>query len=231
MNGLATTGLGAELLDDPDADPAIVRRSLGHITRANRWFGGSAAFKFGLGRVLAGLPPGRTLSIFDVGTGAGDLPMAGAAWARTRGFTLRPLGLDRSYPAAHLARENGVMAIVGCAGTLPLKDRSVDIVLVSQVIHHLQQDAAVRLILECNRVARTGVIVSDLERARLAMAGFWIGSRLLNFDQTTRIDGITSVRRGYSPGEFRDLFARAGMPAQTWRRPAFRLLAVWRPTG
>lgn len=229
MSELTTTPLGAELLDDPAADPAIVRSSLHHIARANRWFGGQAAFKFALHRVLGGLPPESPLTLFDVGTGAGDLPLAGVRWAAREGYHLIPLGVDRSLPAARLARENGVHAVVGCAGTLPLADRSVDIVLVSQVIHHLRRDAAVLLLRECNRVARRAVIVSDLERARLAMAGFWLGSRMLNFDASTRTDGITSVRRGYRPEEFRALFTDAMIPATTWRRPGYRLVAIWHP--
>jgi ubiquinone/menaquinone biosynthesis C-methylase UbiE len=187
--------------------------------------------KFGLRHVLEDLPRHEVLTLFDVGTGAGDLPLAGAQWARRQGFTIHPLGLDRSLPAAELAGEHGVPTIVGCAGTLPLAHASVDIVLVSQVIHHLQAEAAMQLLRECHRVARRAVIVTDLERARLAMAGFWLASRVLNFDQTTRVDGLTSVRRGYSPTEFSALFAGAGMPARTWRRPGFRLVGVWKRTA
>lgn len=229
MTDLATTTVGTELLDDPDADPTTVRTSLGNIARANRWFGGVAAFRFALHRALNGLPRDLPLSLFDVGTGGGDLPRAGVRSAARRGYTIRPLGLDRSLPAAKLARELGVPAVVGCAGTLPLPDRSVDIVLVSQVIHHLRRDATLRLLTECDRVARKAVIVSDLERARLAIAGFWLGSRILQFDASTRADGITSVRRGYDPEEFRTLFLEAGLKATTWRRPAYRLVGLWRP--
>nr|MBA3317368.1 hypothetical protein [Gemmatimonadales bacterium] len=37
---LAVTPLGAELLDDPAADPETVIESLRNIARSNRWFGG-----------------------------------------------------------------------------------------------------------------------------------------------------------------------------------------------
>ena len=104
----------------------------------------------------------------------------------------------------------------------------MDIVLVSQVIHHLRRDAAVRLLQECHRVARTSVIVTDLERARLAVAGFWVVSRLLQFDAATQSDGITSVRRGYTLEEFRGLFREAGFEAAAFRRLGYRLVAVAR---
>ena len=59
--GLSITSIGAELLDDPKADPATVAESLHNVARANRWFGGAAAVRFGLGRTLADVPPGSTL--------------------------------------------------------------------------------------------------------------------------------------------------------------------------
>jgi ubiquinone/menaquinone biosynthesis C-methylase UbiE len=229
MTGLATTTVGVELLDDPAADPAVVRSSLRHIARSNRWLGGRWAMRFGLSVALQSARPGKWLTLLDVGTGAGDLPNDAERWGRQRGFQIRPLGLDRSFTAASLARENGVITLVGCAGTLPVRTRSVDIVLVSQVIHHLRRDAAVRLLQECHRVARASVIVTDLERAWLAVAGFWVVSRLLQFDASTRTDGVTSVRRGYTLEEFRGLFHEAGLEAATFRRLGYRLVAVTRP--
>jgi hypothetical protein len=77
-------------------------------------------------------------------------------------------------------------------------------------------------------VAKRAVIVSDLRRARTAVAGFWLGSRVLGFDAATRADGITSVRRGYTARELRDLMGRAGLAAPVWSRPGYRLVALWR---
>ena len=226
MTGLATTAVGVELLDDPAADPAVVRSSLRHIARSNRWLGGRAAMRSGLARALGSAGRDEAVTLLDVGTGAGDLPMDAVRWGRRRGLRIHPLGLDRSLTAATLARESGIQTMVGCAGTLPVRSGSVDLVLVSQVVHHLRQDAAIQLLQECARVARRAVIVTDLERSSLAVAGFWVVSRILQFDAATRADGITSVRRGYTLAEFRDLFRRAGMDAMVYRRPGYRLVAV-----
>ena len=226
MTGLANTPVGVELLDDPAADPAVVRSSLGHIARSNRWLGGRAALRSGLAMALGSAGRGETLTLLDVGTGAGDLPLEAERWGRRRGFRIQPLGLDRSLTAASLAQEKGVPALVACAGTLPVRSRSVDIVLVSQVVHHLRQDAAIQLLREGERISRRALIVTDLERARLAVAGFWVVSHMLQFDAPTRADGITSVRRGYTLEEFRQLFQLAGIDATTFRRPGYRLVAV-----
>jgi hypothetical protein len=107
----------------------------------------------------------------------------------------------------------------------------VDIVLVSQVAHHLADDSAVRLFRTCDRLARRAVIVADLRRGLLGPLAFWCGARALGFDGVTVADGITSLRRGYTAGELRAMLAAAGVRGTVERRPGYRLVAVWRPAG
>jgi SAM-dependent methyltransferase len=209
----------------------VVRESLHHIARSNRWFGGWWAVRRGLARLLSGVPAGRTLTLLDVGTGLGDLPCSAVAWAARRGITLRPVGLERHRTAAALATAQGVPTLLGCAGALPVGNGAVDVVIASQLVHHLSPDSIVAFARDADRIARHGVVIADLRRSPLAIAGFWIGSRLLGFDSATRADGITSVRRGFSPAELSALLARAGVAAQVERTPGFRLVATWRRAG
>ena len=88
---LTLSSVGAELLDDPAADPGAVTESLRNIARANRWFGGAAAVRHGLARALAGVLAGTTLTLADLGTGLGDLPRAAARWGARRGLRLLPV--------------------------------------------------------------------------------------------------------------------------------------------
>jgi hypothetical protein len=105
---------------------------------------------------------------------------------------------------------------------------AVDVVLISQVAHHLSAEAVTALFRAASAVARIGVVVADLRRSEVAAAAFRIGSAALGFDAVTRADGITSVRRGYHPDELAELAARAGQAADVRRRPGFRLVATWR---
>jgi len=228
---LTVTPLGVELLDDPAADPETVRRSLRNVARSNRWFGGAAAVRHGLERVLRGVPRGRPLTLLDLGTGAGDLPLRAVRWARRRGYTLRPAGLELNRTAAAMARQAGVPCAVACAGAPPIREKSVDIVLVSQVAHHLTRDSTVRLLRTCDALARVGVVIADLRRGRMAPVAFWVGARALRFDRSTVADGITSIRRGYTLPELRALLAEAGVSARVSRRPGYRLVATWRTWG
>jgi SAM-dependent methyltransferase len=226
---LGLSAIGTELLDDPAADPAAVVLSLRNVARANRWFGGAAAVRYGLSQVLRGLPADRRLTLLDLGTGAGDLPRLAVRWARRRGYDLLGLGLELSRPAAGLARRGGVPCAVASAGAPPLREKSVDIVLLSQVAHHFSGESAVRLFRTCDALARVGVVVADLRRGLLARLAFRVGALALRFDPITRADGLTSIRRGYTPAELRALLAAAGMRARVSRRPGYRLVATWRP--
>lgn len=229
MPGLSITSVGAELLDDPAANPASVAESLRNIARANRWFGGADAVRFGLGRTVGRLPPGTTLSLLDLGTGLGDLPDAAVRWGAARGLRIVPVGLEVNRVAATLAQANGLPTALACAGTPPIRDKSVDVVLVSQVAHHLEPTSVVHLLRTCDRLARRAVVVADLQRSRMAPLAFWCGARFLGFDPVTVADGMTSLRRGFSRRELTELMALAGVEGRVARRPGFRLVATWLP--
>jgi SAM-dependent methyltransferase len=231
MTGLSISSIGAELLDDPRADPAIVAESLRNIARANRWFGGAAAVRFGLDRSLSSVPSGADLSLLDLGTGLGDLPEVAVCWGARRGIRITPIGLELNRAAAALAKSTGLATAVACAGMPPIRDKSVDVVLVSQVAHHLTADSVVRLFRACDRLARRAVIVADLRRHVLAVPSFRLGGRLLGFDPVTLADGVTSIRRGFSRARLLHLMAEAGVNGRVDQRPGFRLVATWRTGG
>jgi hypothetical protein len=217
---------GGELLDDLQAEPAKVAASLHHITRANRWFGGRAALQFGVARALEGRAPGA-ISLLDIGTGEGDLPLALRRWGARTGWDITPVGIERHPVAAGLARRAGVPTILACGRQLPLRSQGVDLVTISQVAHHFDSTAAAELFLEATRVARVAVVVADLERSALARGAFRVGALAFRFDRDTRADGLTSIARGYAPGDLSALTQRAGLVARVWRRPFFRVVATW----
>jgi hypothetical protein len=229
MAELSISPIGAELLDDPAADAATVAETLRNIARANRWFGGAAAVRFGLTRTLGGIPAGTTVSLLDLGTGLGDLPRVAVGWGESRGIKVVPIGVELNRAAAALARDSGLATAVACAGRPPIRDKSVDIVLLSQVAHHLTSGSVVHLFRTCDRLARRAVIVADLRRHALAAPSFWCGARLLGFDPVTLTDGVTSIRRGFSRFELLELMARAGVEGRVDQRHGFRLVATWLP--
>ncbi len=219
-----------ELLDDPRADADVVVASLRDIARINSLFGGAAAAAARVDEFLQSLPAGTTVSLLDVGTGAGDIPRAASRRAARRGVTLRVIGLERILAAAREARRGGGAAVlVADGGLLPFASRSVDIVLCAKVLHHLPGEAGRRLLREMDRVARRGVVVADIRRSAVAAAALWLASFPLRLHPVTRRDGVISVFRGFSGRELREICAGAGITVSVKRHPGWCLTAAWQP--
>jgi len=113
---------------------------------------------------------------------------------------------------------------------LPLGPRSVDVVLASQVLHHVPRAVAVRWIAAFDRVARRAVILADLRRSRAAMAGVWVASFGLVMSGVTRHDAVVSLKRGYTTQEFDEMLQEAGVRAAAGYRHGARIVAAWSPS-
>ena len=223
---------GREYLDDAEQmDALVVRRSLGDVARANALFGGTRAVIIELRRALRRAPAGRPLTLLDVGTGRGDIPAAATAWSHRRGVQLETIGIEQSELLARIAGERTVV-VSADALQLPLADRSVDIAMCSQVLHHFEHAAALAVLREMHRVASLRVIVSDLHRSWFAAAGIWLASFPLRFHPVSRHDGVLSVLRGFTRRELGGLVRCAvGQHADVRYRLGFRVTASWTPAS
>jgi SAM-dependent methyltransferase len=224
---------GVEYLDDPACDPGVRARSIRDVARTNRLFGGTRAAIAALEDALPGLRDraGRA-TLLDVGTGLGDIPAGMREAATRRNVPLTTIGLDAVPSLAASSRGRVDHAVCGDALALPVADRSVDVVLCSQLLHHFEHGEGIRLLRELDRVARVRVIVSDLRRSAVAAAGLWLVSFPMRFHRVSRHDGFVSVMRGFTSGELAELVHQAvGTRPAVERRLGWRLTASWTPRG
>jgi SAM-dependent methyltransferase len=222
---------GTELLDDPSVAPALRARSLADVARANALFGGTRAVLVELALALDARRS-RQATLLDVGTGLGDIPRRAVAMAARRGVALRAFGVDLAESLARAAAGHGLSAACADGRALPFADASVDFVTCSQLLHHFDDDGAHALLRELQRVARHGVIVSELRRSWAAAAGIWLVSYPLRFHPVSRHDGVVSVLRGFRRAELRALVRDAvAREADVRDRAGFRTTAAWTPAG
>jgi ubiquinone/menaquinone biosynthesis C-methylase UbiE len=215
-----------EILDDRSLDSAVVRRSMRDVALSNALFGGTRAVLRELGGALT--PATRTATLLDVGTGLGDIPAAARADARQRGVKLFTIGADLSQALVRESRKRLDAVVVADAGALPFRERQVDFVTCSQLLHHFAPKEATTILREMDRVARRRVIASDIRRSRLAAMGLWLASFMLRFHPVSRHDGVASVRRGFTAPELGALVTRAvGKTPRVRRHPGFRITASW----
>lgn len=229
MTLLSRATNAVERMDAPDADPAALTRSLGHIAGVNRWLGGQRALRRHLPWAL---PERRVCRVLDVGTGAGDLATSIIEWGRANGRTVRLTALDIHAGTLEIARARTghvpqIRLVRGDALRLPFPDGTFDLAHLSMTLHHMEGPALVGSLEELRRVARGGrVLVGELERsipnylgARLLAATFWRSNPI------TRHDGPLSVLRAFTPAELLELGRDAGLrSAAVHRHPFYRLV-------
>ena len=219
---------GMELLDQPGVDPAVVRRSLADVVLANTLFGGKRCALQEFRSALPDLPLEATL--LDVGTGLGDIPCGARDLAHENGVRLTTIGLDAAAVLASACRASLDHSVRASALSLPFADKSIDVVMCSQVLHHFAGPDADVLLREMNRVARVRVIVADIRRSWLAAAGLWLASFPLRFHAVSRHDGVVSVMRGFTPSELSDTVQHAvALRPVAHRRRGFRVTTSWKP--
>ena len=219
---------GFEYLDAPGVDPRLVRRSLADVALANALFGGTRAVLMELGLVLPELS--ATATLLDVGSGVGDIAARARELARQKDVDLSLITIDMAETLAVASRARTGNAVRGNATALPFADRSVDVVMCSQTLHHFDDVSATSVLRELHRVARVRVIISDLRRSWFAAAGLWLASFPLGFHPVSRHDGVVSIMRGYTRDELRRLIHSAtGQAPNVKQHVGWRVTATWRP--
>lgn len=217
---------GREATDDVTANRGEVIATLRDIRRANFILGGT--------RVVVSEALNLTkhssgpLTLLDVGSGTGDVANAVARALASRGVRTRTIAVEQSFILGIIARPETDDVVAGDALCLPIRDRSVDVVICSQVLHHFDDQRARILIAELDRVSRVGVVIGDLERDAIASALFRAVAPALRFHPVTVHDGLLSIERGFRKPELREL-VRSAVPRDVVvrRRFPFRLTASW----
>lgn len=217
---------GKEVTDDANASEAEVVATLRDIRRANFVLGGT---RIVVNETLRLTSRSRgAVTLLDVGSGTGDVARAVARALSNRGLGARTIGVEQPFILEAIPRPETDDVVAGDALTLPIRDRSVDVAICSQVLHHFCDQQARVLISELDRVARIGVVIGDLERDALAALLFRAVAPALRFHPITVRDGLMSIERGFSGPELRALI-RSTVPRDVVvrRRFPFRLTASW----
>ena len=127
--------------------------------------------------------------------------MAAMKLAR-KGISLAITDLDRM--ASHL--RPGHRGVVADALALPFRNDSFDLVSCSLFAHHLDPSQLACFVDEGLRVSRSAVLINDLVRHPLHLALVYAGFPLMK-SYVSRLDGVASVRRAYTPKEMRGILA------------------------
>lgn len=177
------------------------------------------------------LNPGRCYRVLDLCTASGDAPREMVNWARAREITLRVDAIDRNDAALEIARRESrdypeIHYLRGDALRFESRE-TYDLVLCTLALHHFSGEEATALLRRCRDLSHRFVLVSDLERSLVTLAGVHLLTTVFFRDPITRHDGIASAHRAFSYREFRALAEAAGWQDFGHARFLFCRQALW----
>lgn len=216
-----------EMMDLPDCDSRKLEHTYRQFGVVNRLFSGWRRLYVRELRPL--LSHELPTSILDIGSGGGDLPRLLVRWSARDNLRLDVTGIDpdaRAYSySARRPHHPSVRFRQADSAELVREGRRFDVVISNHVIHHLEPADLARLLTDSHALARRLSLHNDLRRNVAAYALFWLAA--LPFRGSfIRTDGLTSIRRSYTPAELR---AAAPPGWQVQSRVPFHQLLVQRP--
>jgi SAM-dependent methyltransferase len=198
----------AEYFDLPGRPDSETIQEFRDLDRLNGIFHFERPFQDTLPRWL-GEARCAELQILDIGAGTGLLARTLSAWASQRGWKWRFTNLDSNPVGLRLGQAE--RPVVGTALSLPFTDGSFDLVIASQMTHHLRDEEVIQHLREAWRVSRDAVMISDVHRNAGLSLLLWTSIRLLGMANPVKDDALISVRRAFRRKELLDFARKAGL--------------------
>lgn len=196
-----------ELMDDPGSDPVLLEKTLRQFALVNRFL--SRMRHLLKQHVLADMErlkkAGITgpFTVLDVGAGACDIPLWLADQARRQGMDLRITCVDHDHRVVDYARHvlESHQEITVVHGSAMEISGTWDYIICNHFLHHLRDEEIISFLNAAAHVCRRRLLVNDLLRSHWSVAGFFLVATLFLRGSFARADGITSIRKGFRPGE------------------------------
>ena len=220
-----------ELMDLRGNSAKLLAGDLRNLRILNRYLNGSRSVVMALNHVLRRAPLQR-VSLLDVGTGSADIPAAVLARLRRRGVGGKIVGLEADPTTARIAAQRSanlsdIDIIQADAGAPPFSPGSFDFVVASQFLHHFSEAKINELLKQWAKLARRGIVISDLVRHPVAYHGIRLLTQLATRNVMTLTDAPLSVRRAFTFKEWRALLRQADIgPVEMFSVFPFRMAAV-----
>ena len=192
-----------EIMDGPDCDAGLLQNTYRQFAVVNRALAGWRR------RYVRELRPSLAANnapatMLDIGAGGGDLAQMLARWARRDGLPLQITGIDPDPRAAAYAMGRpsmpGVEFRQAHSADLVREGQHFDFVISNHVLHHLSAHELQELLADSAALSNKKALHNDLRRSPAAYALF--SAAALPFRRSfIRADGLTSIRRSYTPAE------------------------------
>lgn len=213
-------------MDGNDVSQAEFSACLEDLARVNTWtFARRPTLDF-ISKCMGQVRAGETLTIVDVGFGAGDMLIAIRDLMQKRGRSARLIGYDINPRSEHVARsragpERNIEFRTGDAFEWP-DGEPLDIVISSLVTHHMGDAEILRFLSWMEAKSRLGWLINDLHRHRFPYCGFGLLAAAMRWHPFVRHDGPLSIARAFHRDEwvaFLEAADLAGRAEVSWWFP------------
>jgi len=200
----------AEYTDAPDLPAEVVASNYLELARVNKLLMFAHPFQ---SHVVRWLGRGRcaNLSILDLGAGDGSLGRELSGWAAKQGLQWRVTNVDKNPRALRLAPRG--VNVIATVQSLPFADASFDLVIASQMTHHItEREDVTAHFREAWRVTRDAIYLCDIHRNPVSYVMLWVVLKVMRLSPLMLHDGLMSVKRGWRAAEWKALAREAGIP-------------------
>ncbi|HNX77152.1 MAG TPA: methyltransferase domain-containing protein [Candidatus Rifleibacterium sp.] len=227
MRSIDVRSTEKEFMDDPEFKGVDLTESFRFIKITNMLGGGRLAVINCISKALQDASSQREISVLDVGCGIGDMGRAITGWGERHDRNISYTGLEKSgYILDEARRQNKSNNIRFISGDLFANDLpEADLVMISMVLHHLDEADVICAIKNLAAKARIALIISELERSLPP----YLICRFLSLamkNSSAVHDALLSVRKGFKACEMSNLISRAGHQGIVRRGLGWRILAV-----
>jgi SAM-dependent methyltransferase len=219
-----------ELLDGNNISRELLFQNLRELDFINRILGGHNISLNGIKKLVT--KKNKTYHIADLGCGSGRTMIHIANWARAKGYHVKLTGVDKNADVIHFMKDcckdyPEISGIVADYHDFLKSETPIDIVHCSLFCHHLEDKELEELFHFFECCAKTGFVINDLHRNRIAYYGVSVITYLLNGSALSKHDGPVSILRAFKWNELNMLLQKARVKNYSikWMW-AFRYLVV-----
>ncbi|MBP2831913.1 methyltransferase domain-containing protein [Aquimarina sp. U1-2] len=195
-----------ELMDNPELEDSALQTALKDLSRVNRMLGGNTITINAVHELIKGRTTGEEITIVDLGCGDGEMLRALAQSFRKKNLHVKLIGVDLNEKSlAYAKKQSTAYPEISYAklDLLHIQNSSFycDVIICTLTLHHLSCKEIENVLRKSVTLARTGVIINDLHRSKIAYYLFKIFSLFFITGKIAKYDGLISIKRGFKKEE------------------------------
>jgi 2-polyprenyl-3-methyl-5-hydroxy-6-metoxy-1,4-benzoquinol methylase len=198
----------AEIMDDFSLQGEELRVALDQIARINQLLGGNKVTLEGIKKVIPSNKT-ETITIADIGCGNGDMLRMLSDFAQKNKLDFKLIGIDANEFTINYAKKLSVAypnIDYQCVDIFSedFKTLKFDIIVCTLTLHHFTNEQILNIITTFRDNAKTGIIINDLHRSKLAYRLFELICFIFKLNRMSRQDGLVSILRGFKKNEIEE---------------------------